>query len=161
MTRLNGWQRLWLASAVLYAGVIVAMIYLVDIDPQHAADVSRAQHTLHLLDHYDGTREATLNLDERQALALAKAKVRRFLREGQGPLSNAYDTFVDNINSSLEIPVDFSAAYLEYDRVLKEHRSARLKVLGYGFLGWAGPVAILYLLGVVIAWIHRGFQGRP
>jgi len=156
--RLNGWHRLWIASSVLYAGVVVAMIYLVDVNPKNAADMSRSQSTIGILDQYHSERKADLSLEERQNLILAKARVRRFLSEGEGPLADSYETFVSDINSTLNVPVNFSPAYMEHEQVLQEHQSTRLKVISYGFLGWVGPVIILYLLGFVIAWIRRGFQ---
>lgn len=134
------------------------MVYLVDFNPRNAADISRAQSTIGILDQYDSERKADLSLEERQNLILAKARVRRFLSEGEGPLADSYDTFVSDINSALNVPVDFSPAYMKHEQVLQEYQSTRLRIISYAFLGWVGPVIILYLLGVVIAWIRRGFQ---
>ena len=145
---------------MLYAGVVFAIIYLVDVNPENAADISRAQSTVGILDQYDSERKSELSLEELQNLILAKARVRRFLSMGEGPLADSYDTFVSDINSALNVPVDFSPAYMMHEQVLQEYQSIRLKVISYGFLGWVGPVAILYLLGVVIAWVRRGFQNN-
>jgi hypothetical protein len=161
MRRLNGWQRIWIVTSLFYAVLVAGTIYMLHPNSWPAADVLRAELTLDLLEQHKSDNEAALSLEERRNLALASARVRRFLADKSGPAADSYDAFVTDVNSSLGVPVNFSPVYIQYEHALNENRQALLRLIGYGFVGWAGPVTFIYLLGAAIAWIREGFRDDP
>ena len=45
-----------------------------------------------------------------------------------------------------------------YQSRLDSLSTEQAKVVGWGALGWAGPLAILYGFGLAVAWVVRGFR---
>ena len=76
-----------------------------------------------------------------------------------GDLSD--EEIIDRLNTKFKGKVDLSRIELEYLRKLDGLRGEQAKVVGYALMWWLIPSSCLYLLGLAVAWVIRGFRGEP
>ena len=57
--------------------------------------------------------------------------------------------------------VDFEAIDEGHEKRLQDLLPDQAKVIGIGVLAWVGPSVVVYILGLAIGWIFRGFQKTP
>lgn len=157
--RLNGWQRLWIVVAVLYLPVAVTVVA--------ARLPTRSQI-------YSSWADATLQVAGEE---LRRANQHQWqdweLRERLFPKLTA-EELVQKITdgarkTDLNDPTNkVRASYKEeilrlestYRPRLDALSTERAKLVGWGVLGWAGPLAILYGFGLAVGWVVRGFRQR-
>lgn len=155
--RLNGWQRLWIVGGALYllvvAGVVTAVL------------PTRNQV-------YNSWANATLQVAGEDLRSTQKYQWQDWeLREHLFPKLTA-EELVERITDGarkldLNDPTNKDRArYKEeilrlestYQSRLDSLSTEQAKVVGWGALGWAGPLAILYGFGLAVAWVVRGFR---
>ena len=153
MKRLNGWQRLWVLLSLIYS-IPVAVVALLQFPTTN--------ESYHTDDFYRELRKESLS-----KLVISPSK------------SKSGGSFIDpdDIGTQVEMPnghlLPFKKGVTddEMRTVAREYHSIteratlnrRLRIVGYSLLAWITPCVALYLVGVGIAWVRRGFrsEGAP
>ncbi len=140
LSRLNGWQRLWLLVSVIYFLLVVSLTAL--LLPKKS-DYLRTRV-------YDTINLIIKNIPE------LRGSYAYQIRDAYPELSD--DDVVKRIHSKFKGQVDFSSIEDEYNARLAKLPSAQAEAFGIGFLFWIVPVALTYLLGWAIGWVIKGFR---
>lgn len=159
--RLNGWQRLWVVFSAFCAILAVLAIAGEVSETSEMAYIVRARHTIDAIEQYEAAAQKSLQREELAALLRALAGARAYLAEAEwarAALTDGYDDFADELNAKLTTDFDFSNIRTEHQRRLNELRLAQLKIVGFGLILWALLVGLVYLGGLLVAWIVRGFK---
>ena len=163
MKRFNGWQRLWIVLSVLYAIPVVLFTANSIAESERYSDSARAKYALKAFaDHPQNKKIETLPLEKQQELAIDSARARLRLAGEHQVDRQTDEEFVRSLLEKWRDTIDFSEIDAENRKMIEQFSLVRVKVIGYGFLAWVAPVAFLYVLGLSIGWIARGFHGgRP
>lgn len=163
MKRLNGWQRLWIVLSALYAILVVLFTANSIAESEHYSDSTRASYALKAFaDHPQNKQIETLPLEKRRELAIDSSRARLRLAGEHQEDRQTDEEFVRSLSEKWRGSIDFSGIEAENQKMMEQFSLVRVKAIGYGFLAWATPVALLYILGLSVGWIARGFRGgRP
>lgn len=102
-----------------------------------------------------------LPLEKKRELAIDKARARLRL-SGETPKDGGTDEeFVHTLSQKWGSLINFSEIEAAHQRNMEQLSLNRSKAIGYGFLAWVAPVALMYLLGLSLGWVVRGFRDRP
>ena len=155
LTRLNGWQRLWVVTAAVWLSLIVFVGYS---DWPHAAQISKAEV-------YD-------RLDPENAREISDFYDVLARKYGGGPTGADGIDFTPAPGETVEIDehvVQFNEGLTEdrlnqaskdyYDVLRDLLLRERATFAGQLVAVWAFPALGLYALGWAIAWVRRGFGG--
>jgi hypothetical protein len=157
--RLNGWQRLWIVVAVLYllvaAGVVAALLPTRSQIYGSWADAALqvAGEDLRRTQQYPWQE---WELRELLFSKLTAEELVQKITDGARKMDLNDPTNKDRARYKEEILRLESTYRPRLDALSTE----RAKVVGWGVLGWAGPLAILYGFGLAVAWVDRGFRQR-
>jgi hypothetical protein len=146
---LNGWQRLWVVLVVLYLVPVV----LINIDAlPTASDYARTR--LHdSIDLAGKHMESTTPGYTFEGSYTVREKYYADLTDEQ---------IIERLHTKFKDKVDFTKIESEYHRKISGLGTEQAKTVGYAILWWLLPSALLYLFGVAVAWVIRGFRGeRP
>lgn len=145
----NGWQRLWLVVVAMY---LVPVVFLT-ID---ALPTASAYSTTRVLD--------TIEFAGRQM----ESSKPGYTFEGSHAVREKYysdltdEQIIERVHAKFKDRIDFSKIESEYKRRLDNLYAEQIKVVGSSLLWWIIPSALLYLFGVAVAWVIRGFRrDRP
>lgn len=147
LRRLNGWQRLWVLATILYLGPVC--VVAIDSFPK-ARDYTRTR--------VDDSIEAVGRYMETTTTGYTFEGAYAVRQKYYGDLSD--DEIIDRISTKFKGKVDLSRIELEYLRKLDGLRGEQAKILGYALMWWLIPSLSLYLLGLAVAWVIRGFRGE-
>lgn len=159
MKRLNGWQRLWIVLSVLYAIPVTVLTVSSIADSEDPWNNTRTGSTLRALaSHPESEKIKVMPLEKQRELAIDSARARLRLAGGSDGHSQTNEEFVRDISQKWAHVIDFSAIEAEQNKMIEQRSTARTKSIGYGFLAWVAPIALVYLLGLSFGWIVRGFR---
>lgn len=160
MTRLNGWQRLWILLSVLYLVGLLVIAFTVSIWPTPETTRHRDEFLTRMPADMRGQIEAAYSSTSEWEAALKK-------RPGVPPglIPDPQPVKIDN-GAILQIRVakkgdtepDFRVAEAYWAVVKSESRAAWREMVLVMVLVWLIPCAMLYALGWSVAWVRRGFS---
>ena len=157
--RLNGWQRLWIVVAVLYLAVAAAVVKA-RLPTRSQIYSSWADATLQVageeLRHLQRYQWQDSELRERLFPKLTAEEIVQKITDGARKTDHDDPTNKDRARYKEEILRLESMYQSRLDALSTE----QAKVVGWGVLGWAGPLAILYGFGLAVVWVVRGFRER-
>jgi hypothetical protein len=143
--RLNGWQRLWVVLSVLYLVPVIGIAVIL-FPKQESLDESRV---------YDSI-SAVVSYVEKTEKARISEGVYTIRSKHYGDLPN--DEIIQRLHEKWCGKVDFTTIEEDYKQKLDALPTERAKTAGIAFLAWLVPVIALYVLGLAIGWIIRGFR---
>lgn len=146
LSRLNGWQRLWLVLSVIYLIVVIGFTFT--LMPKASQYLSSRV--------YDTVRTIKDNVAE---LSLNTSLSTFEIREAYSDLSD--EEFIQIIHKNYKDKVDFDAIEKKYRNKMSRLPSVRAKFIGLGLLFWIGPIILIYILGISVGWIVKGFKKEP
>ncbi len=150
MKTLNGWQRLW---------VLVISIYLLLVS---AFTWTTLPNESPLLQEWVF---AILDIIKKSDSELSKAdnwRIRNVLLKN----GSSDEKFIRAIKAQINAKFahhasELQAVYAMYEVRIDNLHKERLKYIGTAFLIWAIPSCLLYILGISVGWIYRGFKDPP
>jgi hypothetical protein len=145
LERLNGWQRLWIVLSVIYLIVVVAFVIAVMPRASHYAR-SRLYNSIDTVGRYLERDDASFRYEGGWTM---RTKYYADLSDEQ-VLAKLHDKYKDK--------VDFDPVESEYRRKMNRRLLEQAQTFGIALLFWLIPVVALYILGVGVAWIIRGFR---
>lgn len=144
--RLNGWQRLWVVLVSVYLVPVVGV--MINVMPHRSNyELARTSDSIEIVGRYLESNtpgyvfEGVYSIRQKHYGALTDEKI------------------IERLHEKYKDKVDFSRVELEYFRKLDMHLLEQAKVAGYGVLFWLVPSLALYLLGVAVGWVIKGFLG--
>lgn len=155
----NGWQRLWIVTSVLYLCVTIPITFA-KIDWPETTNIEKefVNATYLLIDEADGKEikiDITLLVEEfirRGLLANPETEVDTMMAEKDW-VGLAERAILKNKNK-----INFSEIRNTYDSDLEKITSERKEIVLFCVVIWFVPIVVLYLLGLSIRWIVRGFK---
>ena len=161
LKRLNGWQRLWiLLSATWLVVVVFGTItgYILpatrELNDQLEADKTEVN---------EFWVEATINVSFKPNPLIREIPDVEATRRDYSDLDDV--TFVEQWQES-HPDVNFGQVNADYEDAIQHlhitYQKDRERIVprasGYGFLFWAVPSVLVYLLGWGVRWVWRGFK---
>jgi hypothetical protein len=135
---LNGWQRLWVLTSLIYLAFVI-FIAVVDFPSSKKGIV------------WDD--EIIKNLSAKTLEIIAKAD--KSSQKWNVDLNNGY---------KVNVPVNTTEADLEYiakdynESIRKITNSKRMPFIGTMMFVWLIPCLAVYVLGLSLYWVYRGFR---
>jgi hypothetical protein len=140
ISRLNGWQRLWiLLSTIYFIGVVSIAVLLF---PKKADYLSTRV--------YD-----TINLTIKHVPDLQGSYAYQ-VRDAYKDLSD--EEVINKIHAKFKDKVDYSEIESDYGRKIEGLSSEKAKAAGIWFLVWLIPSLATYALGRSVGWVISGFK---
>lgn len=157
--KLNGWQRLWVVVASIYFVVVFGFAAATFPD---GASLESERATLAVEAALDAQVNAAhalgddrAELDALRNLKMGAARVRS---EAYGDLTNA--EIIQRLRAKFDGKADFTALDEKMRRDTERLRDDRSKFIFQAIAWWVIPALVLYVLGVAIGWIVRGFRNK-
>lgn len=145
--KLNGWQRLWILIISLY---LTFVLYFASISFPNKSDLYRewAYSILDLEKKHDKSINSLSNWEIREA----------YTKKGITD-----EKFIERLKEkSIEKPPDYQSEFAEIE---KKHSAKIIKLKGKqirytvnALLIWFLPSSLIYILGISIAWVYKGFK---
>ncbi len=148
----NGWQRLWVAFSVLYLLLVVSII---GSSFPKASDYTRIrlQASMEAVDNYTKKlKDKTKGTEGWRLLPCCNFPLNEY---GSYPSD---EEKIKLLHEGYKDRVDFSKIEAEYNRNINNLPITQAKAVAWAFLAWIVPCLMVYGLGLVVAWIVRGFQ---
>ena len=157
--KINGWQRLWIVLSVLYLFPVIAVA--VSIWPKSTHIEKRfLNKTFELIYEFEGKNK--------------KDKISNIVEEAnrRGLFNNPKDEkeelmAAENWVALAELAIvkhkgkiKFSEVRNTYEMELKKVTAKRKRIVLFSPLIWFLPVVVLYILGLSVRWIIRGFKQK-
>jgi hypothetical protein len=140
ISRLNGWQRLWILLSTTYLIGVVSIAVL--LFPKKADYLSTRV--------YD-----TINLTIKHVPELQGSYAYQ-IRDDYKDLSD--QEVIKRIHAKFKDKIDYSEIERDYGTKLERLPSEKAKAVGIWFLVWLIPSLATYVLGWSVAWVIRGFK---
>lgn len=161
--RLNGWQRLWLLIAVVWGAIVVLVSWSI-LAPETQGRI-KARWA-------DEKVSAEWEYFRQPGELLSDYRDRVFKHSSQEEIINPRILSADEFNpEEAEIVTDedyiqkVHAMMREHDRIDREYTSRLASAPADLWRGavvsmmvWAVPMLLLYILGMAIGWVRRGFR---
>ncbi|HEX7153165.1 MAG TPA: hypothetical protein VF618_16890 [Thermoanaerobaculia bacterium] len=141
--RLNGWQRLFIVIAVIWLAINVTV--LTTVFPQQ--DEIWDRYAYALIDRLRAADERlaqTSSFEVRTSYANLTSVdlVQKIRREYSTP---DWQSYLSDVNT-------------EYETELHALPRTQMQMVAWGFVCWAAPLLVLYVLGWSTAWVTAGFR---
>lgn len=146
LKNLNGWQRLWIVTSVMYLFVVIFLAVVSFPSPENYTDSDKILKTLSTksLEILAGKSRGVLD-------KLADEQSKQILVKYQN------DQVLEFFPSTNKIDIEYvSKDYC--DSVNKLTNTKRIMFSSQMFFAWIIPCIILYLLGLSINWVYSGFK---
>jgi len=143
LSKLSGWQRLWLVLSVIY--LIVVAAFTIILMPKASQYSSSMVHD---------TIQTTID----NVPKLSNMYVYQ-IREAYSDFSD--EELIQKIHEKYKDEVDFDAIEKKYRNKMSHLPSVRAKFIGLGLLFWVAPIVLVYILGISVGWIVKGFKKEP
>lgn len=143
----NGWQRLWVLLIALY--LVPVVVFTTDAMPKAS---NYAQTRLHESIDVTGHYLETIKLG--------------YTFEGSYTVRQKYysdltdDEVIERLHTKYKDIIDFTRIESKYYRMIDELSIKQVKVVGYALLWWLIPSVVLYLFGIAVIWVIRGFRSE-
>jgi hypothetical protein len=152
--KMNGWQRLWVLLATLYL-VPVAIFTIPELPTESSIRREWAHDLLEALRRHDlipGStsdyrREVFKDANDEEVIDKVRKAVSRMREEAK----EKEFAVLENEIGTLE---------KQYQDRLSGLLLRQLGIIGMGVLFWLIPAIFLYLVGVGVGWVYRGFKER-
>ncbi len=158
---LNGWQRLWvLLTSIYLALVIFASICILPISLDKSTIDSKIS-SLAIKKSLEYEYNVAINNNNDREILYS---LRNLNKEVEHYKSDEFDSSLSDANIYKTIKkrysgkIDFSALDKKYNRDVIELRWLQVKFIFGAFLWWSLPCIALYLLGIGVGWVLRGFK---
>ena len=152
LNNLNGWQRLWLLCAVLWA-IFVAVFTIQSIPTETESEIRTqwANAKIELIRKHHSSGESLAKLRQR---LYGDASDEDIIHPTQNH-SRIFDPYT-------AVPDDESLAVDEmFESQLSRRQNLSIpRIFGFAFLAWLIPVAGLYFLGKMMHWVYIGFRDK-
>lgn len=143
--RLNGWQRLWVVLAVIYLLPVVG--FTIALFPKQRDLVSsRVYDSIRAVGEYREKNDSGFRFEGAFS----------FRAKYYSDISD--DEIIKGLHEKWGSKVDFSKIEVEYKQKLDALPAERAKAVGIALLAWLVPVLAVYVLGLAVTWIIRGFR---
>lgn len=165
--RLNGWQRLLILLAIIWAILVVA--FTVTRWPKTWQ--TEAEIRSHWVSHWANDRIAVFEKYEGNGEPFDVYRGKVFAGKSDEEIVNprGFDIFtavgVDDQSPSFRKDRARTDEVIELDHkysaiVNSLPRRSRAETVGIAFLAWGLPLAMLYLIGVGVHWVYEGFRRK-
>lgn len=153
--KLNGWQRLWIVLAVVWATLVLLFIFNT-APTEKSIKAGWANAIVELGQKTNARNETPSQYRQRAFGGRSDEEIIRF-----GPLPT-HEMDKDGFDPSRAVPADeFIAINSNYAAQLSVLPRVWSKTLVSGLLVWAIPLGALYLIGRASHWIYVGFRKAP
>lgn len=139
--KLNGWQRLWVVLSAIYLAIVIVFTWSswpTKRQIENSWVYSLITATKDPKDYAYEIREAYKDIPDGELIKRINAKY------SEKP---EYKEILNTTN-------------LKYQMEIQSLGKNRFKTFGIALLAWLFPIGILYLVGVAIGWIYKGFKGK-
>lgn len=153
VSRLNGWQRLWVVLSIPYM-LIVIVLTVANFPHQGAISRERVYDTIRAVGLYNWMYLDVGGIKE-QPYTPSEHWVRSEYYAG---LSD--EEIVKLLHNEMSQKVNFTNIESEYKQKLDALPRRQSMTLGLGFLLLLIPSSAVYSLGLVVAWIINGFRSK-
>jgi hypothetical protein len=144
---LNGWERLLVVFSVLL--FVVVMWFAVQLMPSDEAIKNRRlSESIDLVGNY---RLKNKEIAEYQGSSFVRYQFYKDLTD---------DQILNELHLRWGNKVDFSPIDKKYEAEVANLPLQKAKTLGVGFILWLFTVAVIYVFGVGVAWVIRGFRQK-
>lgn len=155
--RLNGWQRLWVLVSGIY---LILVIFFAAISLPKPESIPHSQTIYNQL--APGLRDKIIDGKTSYEIATDFVPV-----EPARPIRKIETDSILMLNGHTvifysEVTKDEKEAIEKQYRVIIEKLTTKkqLKHIGIAFILWIVPLIALYLLGLSIGWVYRGFKSQ-
>ncbi len=144
--KLNGWQRLWILTSLIYLAVVV-FVAAVDFPSPWKTEIAQG--------------EILENLSTKTLLLMRSAG--KFADEN-GRIDPENVITIKFPNKTVIVPPDTKQSDLDYvnkdycNTVIKLTNKKRISFIGTMVAVWLIPCVAVYALGLSIHWVYRGFR---
>ena len=156
--RLNGWHRLWIVFSFLYLFAVIAFGVIVWPKKTTQIDKNFLNEVYRLIDEADGKTEKYRFSDIVEEINRRGLYDKPKDEEEKLMASEAWALLAERAISKYKDKIDFSNARTKYKRDLKKVSAERKQLIFLSLLFWFLPVVAIFLLGLSVRWIIRGFR---
>lgn len=172
MTRLNGWQRLWVLLSMIY-GLAVFIFSLLLFPDSNTYDQRRVYAYIESASKYNNVYNTLIKagfspkeIEEHIAKGnkLEESKISDESLESPQDIRNKYYSdlsdaqLINKIREKYYKKIDFNKIESEYQKDLNALKNEKFQFIGLAMLAWVIPIGAIYLLGMSIKWVIQGFQ---
>jgi len=152
LSKLNGWQRLWVLSAIVWAIPVIAFtVIALPTKTESEIYMQWANEKVDLFRKYHGQNETLIeyrrrlygNATDKEIVHPAADRLRQF-----DPSTAVPESEIDAIDKKYE------------SRLAQLERQSPVRTAFGGFLIWALPLIAIYLVGIGVHWVYVGFRSR-
>lgn len=139
--KLNGWQRIWVVLSVIYFVIVVVFTYTVwptESKIDNSWVYSLIDKTKDPNDYTYQIRDAYKDISDKELIKRINAKY---------STNQDYKEILNEIN-------------LKYQGELQSLWKNQFRTTGIALVAWLLPIAIVYLLGLSVGWIYKGFKNK-
>ena len=141
LSRLNGWQRLFLVLSGLYL-IFVSFFTGIAFPTKSESQSNRVFDTVNLIKKYRPNEFGELWTYEVRD---------RVLKSGA-------DRWFGEVHMQFQGQIDFSSIEEEHKNNIQNPPRQQRTLIVYGIAFWIIPVVTVYVAGFLIAWIVKGFK---
>lgn len=141
MIKLNGWQRLWVVLSITYFAIVVAFTFSLwpnESKIENCWVYSLIDETKDPNDYTYQIRDAYKDISDKELIRRINAKYSS---------NQDYKEILNSIN-------------LKYQSELQSLWKEQIKTIAIALMAWLLPIATVYLLGLSIGWIYKGFKNK-
>lgn len=172
MMRLNGWQRFWILLSVIY-GLTVLIFSLMSFPTSKEYEQQKLYAYMESASRFNQAYNSLINagfsqkeIDEYVSKGnfFDKADIQENPLDSPQVVRNKYysdlsdDQILKKIREKYSKKVDLNKIEAEYQRNLDNLKKQRFQFIGFMILLWIIPITSIYLLGMSINWVVRGFK---
>jgi hypothetical protein len=159
--QINGWNRLWIAIAIIYLIAIIFMLWV--MFPTTQSLYKAWYEDLYLIANISNSEYRMKNSDQFK-LENSSFSYPQLIELIENDMKNHPKNFINHCrewSSDLFcdlVPITGKETRKQYENKLSLLRGEQFDILIKAFLLWTTPLIILYLLGWLIGWVYRGFK---
>ena len=175
MKKLNGWQRLWIIFSVIYGSAVV-VFSIIGFPDGLNYEHQRLYDSINAVSKYDETykllkkagfseKEIEDHVSEGNKLEEHNLPGGYELETPQDIRRKYYSDLSDNeilakLREKYQEKVNFNKIDDEYIKNMNILKKERIRYIGLAFLTWLLPLIAIYLFGLSINWVIKGFREK-
>lgn len=159
--KLGGWHRLWIVISIVY---LVPVVYFTFLSTPKSAQMYNFEENFQLSkidysDLYEGSLSEVSHDRFVKANSLLE-KVKSARNEGYS-YSEIEEYLIDQSYDKEIVSLSFLLLKDKAEKDgLKLYREHRKQIIIEGVMMWVFPVLLVYLIGLSVAWIYKGFTKK-
>lgn len=156
--KLNGWQRLWVFTGIIL-GVLLVGFFIITVPSHPKVDYEYCVKMVNLLK----------NVSEEMKKDFKNVPAERIIERYKVTRNSSEEKFIEEIYKKYMSGegkgkrLDVVTLYADYKSdksiLFKKHKKHKKHVL-FGMVLWIGLMGTIYLLGLGIGWVYKGFKER-